>query len=288
MTHCKICGSNEHIDVLTKNDYRLVRCTACGVIFVANPPSHEALQKMYSFSSRYHEEYEQGDVRNYHLFKHEYELARQQLKVVRKYCSAGSLLDIGCGAGFFLSLARQHNYVCTGLELSDDSARIGREKFKLSVYKDVQDIQGSRFDIITLFDVIEHVLDPNRLLTEAVSLLKPDGLLIISTPMHDGLFPKVTYWASKIIHHWPHPTPPYHLFQFSKKSMGLLLSRHPLKVQHILDRRIDIRTSFGKPATFIKKPLSVLYFLIFFPFSFFGPWLKKGDWSTYIIRKTSS
>ena len=102
------------------------------------------------------------------------------------------------------------------------------------------------FDAIHLGDVIEHVRDPGDLLTQVSSLLSSDGVIVLVTPNHDALFPLLTFWLYRLFNvPWSHPTPPYHLNQFSEKSLDKLLQSLNLKAIDKQYRPCNLRYELG-------------------------------------------
>ena len=114
------------------------------------------------------------------------------------------VLDIGCGGGLFLSKMKANRAKVIGIELSDSRAFYAKTKHEIEVVKRaVEDsyweIFTNAFDVITLWDVIEHVNYPFSTLKSAVKMLKKDGILLIDTPCRDAFyhrFGEFTYWIS--------------------------------------------------------------------------------------------
>lgn len=116
-----------------------------------------------------------------------------------------TVLDIGCGGGLFLSKLKEEGAVTTGIELSDTRAHYAKTKHGLEIIKRPiedeywKDYRGS-FDIVTLWDVIEHVNYPFSTLRSAVNMLKSGGILLIDTPCRDAFYHRMgefTYWLSR-------------------------------------------------------------------------------------------
>jgi 2-polyprenyl-6-hydroxyphenyl methylase/3-demethylubiquinone-9 3-methyltransferase len=104
------------------------------------------------------------------------------------------VLDIGCGGGLFLSLLKQQGAEVAGIELSDSRAQYAKTKHGLEIHKcPIEDDfwqkgYASRFDAVTLWDVIEHVNYPMQTLLSSANVLKPGGLLLIDTPCRDSFY----------------------------------------------------------------------------------------------------
>ncbi len=131
-------------------------------------------------------------------------LENQVAAVKRHIAIAGKkALDIGCGGGLFLSKLKAEGGEVTGVELSDTRAYYSKTKYGFEVIKrTIEDpywntFQNS-FDIVTLWDVIEHVNYPLATLQAAVSLLKPGGILLIDTPCRDAFYHRFGEFTYKI------------------------------------------------------------------------------------------
>jgi 2-polyprenyl-3-methyl-5-hydroxy-6-metoxy-1,4-benzoquinol methylase len=273
---CVICGTYDSTHVFTKKGFELVRCLACDLAYVANPPTHEALQRQYSFEHGYQRKY--ADTRSDVRF--EIGAARKHLAYLQRYKTAGHLLDIGCSAGFFLAEARAAGWDVSGLELSEDTAQIAREKVGVDVTTGVLHdgmFRAASFDAVTMWDVIEHVADPVSMLISVSRILKRDGVLLMETPNIDGLFPRLSYRVAERLNYWPHPEPPYHLFQFSKKTVRRLLEIAGLRTLRIHDRLIPLSYSFGTFREVVRSPKQLPYVLVFASLAALGPTLGQGD-----------
>lgn len=132
--------------------------------------------------------------------------AKAQLGLIKKYKSGASLLDIGCGEGFFLFNASKAGYATKGVELSQDAAAYARREFGLDVeakpFEEMQ-LPENYFDVITMWQVLEHLPYPLTALKEIHRILKPDGLLVVATPDIGGIPAKVLrrrWWNIRRLH----------------------------------------------------------------------------------------
>lgn len=159
---------------------RHVRCRNCRLVYV-NP-----IEKAGEIEESYHQRSsaDAAVVQDSRL-----SVARSQIALIARYGHGQSLLDIGCGEGFFLSMAARSGYSVRGVDLSSDAAEYARRTFGVDVEaKSLEEMQFAEnsFDVVTLWQVLEHVPYPLGLLKEVHRILRPRGLLIVSTPDFDG------------------------------------------------------------------------------------------------------
>ncbi len=289
MVHCNHCHSPAAKPLFTAKGFDLVECSTCGLAYVANPPSTEALAQIYSGMKDYHFDLQDENSLAYERIAR---IAGNHLAFLRQVPGAmdakGALLDVGCSTGQFLAAARGEGFDVRGLELSIPSARFARSTYRLSVdsgsFADCRLPAGSQ-QVITMFDVIEHVPDPAADLARAWKLLRPGGWLVLSTPNIDGWFPRLSYRLAHALNYWPHPEPPHHLFQFSVRTLGAMLARAGFVGGPVAHRNIDLAYSFGTPETLMKMPKRALYAALFAPVAKLAPLFQAGDWFYIAAQK---
>ena len=155
---------------------RHVKCKNCHLIYV-NPIENggdinEAYSQMKSVDA--------AIVRESRL-----RATESQVELVKKYKDGTRLLDIGCGEGFFLFNASRLGYAVKGVEPSQDAAAYARKEFGLDVEaKPFEELRfpEDHFDVVTLWQVLEHMPYPLIVLKEIHRILKPGGMLVITTP----------------------------------------------------------------------------------------------------------
>jgi SAM-dependent methyltransferase len=281
---CNVCGNASKDLVFKKDGYDLVRCKSCGLLYLDNPPTAIQREHLYSFQSGYHSELAE---RTSAIVRHTAE-ATENLRLLGRHLQSGRLLDIGCSTGLFLSAAKAKGWDVRGIEYSPDSARIAREKYSLPV--DQGELQAGAyptgaFDVVTMWDVIEHLPDPRQTVAMVSDILAPDGLLVLKTPNASGLFPKVSLAASGYLNFWGHPEPPEHLYQFSTDTLSRLVGNAGFDVLKIHHRRIPIQYSFGSLKGWFRSAKWLAYCAAFAPLSVLGPYFKLGDDITIVARK---
>jgi len=132
--------------------------------------------------------------------------AQSQLRLVQRHAGGTNLLDIGCAQGFFLFSASKAGYTAEGVEVSQDAAEYARREFGLNVeaepFEEVA-FGEAHFDVVTLWQVLEHVPHPLTMLKEVRRILRPGGLVVVSTPNIGGIPAKVLkkkWWDIKRLH----------------------------------------------------------------------------------------
>lgn len=284
VSRCLSCGSPHRQPLFTRDGFLFVTCTDCGLAYLRNPLTAEELSRFYSFASNYHAGFRTSEsLRNQFL-----ERGRTYLRYLSRHRQQGALLDVGCSAGFFLKVAQDAGWQVQGLEFSPDSAQLGRELFGCDIQVGSllnHDLPAESFDALTLWDVIEHLPEPLAEMRQAHDLLRPGGLVAISTPNIAGLFPQLSYQVAGLINYWTHIEPPAHLTQFSVRTLSELLQRAGFEIVAATTRRIPLDYSFGTISELVRMPKRLLYALVFAPAAAIGPWLGMGDEVVLIARR---
>jgi SAM-dependent methyltransferase len=228
--NCPACLSDRHVLLFTKDEWRIRACRSCGTWFVGNPPSAEQLHTIYRegyFTERL-AQHSDGDLQAV-AWQAAVGNARRRLSLIRRYApKAGRLLDVGCGTGAFLSVAREA-YRCCGVDVSAEAIAVVLSIPGVEAHVGdlrVLGLAADQFDVVTLFDVIEHVPEPAELLLEAQRLVAPGGIIVLTTGDNESL-------ASRLSGRWWHLlTPPEHLTFFSRAGLRQMAGRCQLTVEH--------------------------------------------------------
>jgi len=142
---------------------------------------------------------------------------------VRDLGGPGRLLDVGCGYGTFIALARGAGWDARGMDFSAAAAAAAHARYGVDV--EVGDFANrgagrERFDVVTMWDAIEHFPDPLQALQSAFDALKPGGRLIVSTPDTES-------WDAKLLgsRWYGYTKVPEHLWYFNRQTLGALGER---------------------------------------------------------------
>jgi SAM-dependent methyltransferase len=154
-------------------------------------------------------------------------MARRKLTLIRRSDPTGHvLLDVGSATGFFVHEAGLAGWEATGIEPSSWAASYARDQLGVGVVQGtLDDAPMGEVDVLTAWEVIEHVTNPYAFLRSAHRLLRPNGTLELSTPVTDTLVPRVLgrHWIG-----WDKV--PEHQSFFSRRSLDTLLARSGFRV----------------------------------------------------------
>jgi SAM-dependent methyltransferase len=229
---CAICQSDKSSKLFDIKEpdikaYSIVRCDNCNLAFINPRFEEEEIDNFYD--------------ENYFTF-HDVKQMRQimyavnSIKQLKGFKSSGNLLDIGSAKGFFLMVAKKQGYNVMGLEISKFAARFTEDVFGIKTLSGtVEDAQlpENYFDIITMFDVIEHFQDPQKSLMKIRTALKEDGILVVDTPNVKSLYSRFRRgrWGGY---------GKYHLLNFSIDTLTKLLSNSGYSVISSTSYKIDL------------------------------------------------
>ena len=216
--------------LVRKNTFNVVQCNGCGLVYLNPCLDSVELAGLYNISEGSTVEMinvSQKDVgHDAHKIK-KFKIAIRLLKKHKK--DIQNIFDLGCSTGIFLELIAKEGYTPFGSDVNRNLVQENQKRYgdhvKLQAGNRI-DFPDKYFDAVTLFDSIEHMPNPISTLKEVARVVKDDGLVVISTPNVNGLFPRLTFYLlCKPFGAWEHPTPPGHVFQFSKKTLRKTLEK---------------------------------------------------------------
>lgn len=224
MSACIICEKNEVASLYPSCN--IVKCANCGLVFadvdVANSELAEIYGKDYFAGEEYANYVEDKEVHQKNFRRH--------LQIVKRFSSpGGKLLEIGCAYGHFLELAKD-DWEVYGVDVSKEACGYAKRELSVPVFDgEFLDtaFPSNHFDIVCLWDTIEHVPKPHLYFKEIERILKVGGCLCLTTGDIGSLIPRLRGEKWRLIH------PPSHLFYFSQDTMSKLLSNYNLKVAHV-------------------------------------------------------
>jgi SAM-dependent methyltransferase len=221
-TSCHLCGSAEHETLffagdrlgLTDQQFEVRRCRACGLAFTWPPTGEAELAAFYP--NDYWGERTEPDHRWI------VRTQREKTRVVSRHApQGGRILDVGCGAGFFLRALPAPPWESWGVEISPISAEaaerhLGQGRVFAGRLAHAP-FGGASFDVVTFWASLEHVVAPRTDLLAARRLLKPSGVLVVQVPNLGSL--QARHFGSD----WFALDLPRHRFHFSRETLERLL-----------------------------------------------------------------
>ena len=253
---CRLCGSDRsrlylaRVYALGEQAFDLRQCRDCRLVYVHPFPGVEALRGLYA-EKYFHSDFACGIRAGSYLEteRSRVEEYREILQAIQNRKPGGRLLEVGCAAGSFLNYARRAGFAVTGVDISAWAAQTGREQFGLEIRPGrLQEVAlpEKHYDVVFLGDLLEHEPEPVGFLGEVGRVLKDDGLVAIKVPIYVnsfyyrlfrrlpwqwtlGRFDQRLLQALKLPHGGA-PFPPYHLFEYSEKTLARLCRRAGLAV----------------------------------------------------------
>lgn len=246
---CALCGRQDRSVMHEKPPYQIVRCAGCRLVYTVPRLAPEALRAMYQrdyWKSDAAKDFGYTDyVADEALYVRTF---RMRADLVAKHrAPPARLLDVGCAAGFALTALAERGYAVHGVELSAEMAalaakRLGApERIHCGTIEEVatRNLFGGRFDVITMFDVVEHIEDPVAFLATARQLLAPGGVIIFETQNVASPFARLMGLR------WQHYKFQEHLWHFDPQTMRLLLEKAGLELVEWSPRRGGKHVSIG-------------------------------------------
>ncbi len=208
-----------------RDQYTLLRCPACSLVWLSHPPQPadmhlhytEAYDKLISAAGN------NSPVR-----------WRKRKEALAPYANSGALLDLGCSSGAFLGSLRGGSWCLHGIEMSAHAAQTAQAQSGAQVFVgDILDaaFPPESFDVITCFDVFEHLYEPRRVMARVTEWLKHGGIFYVLVPNIDSAESRVfrSYWHGLEL--------PRHLFHYSPESLRFLAESEGLTVASLETRR---------------------------------------------------
>jgi SAM-dependent methyltransferase len=242
---CLICEGNQLYALNAYARHDLVKCANCGFIFIKRIASPEELEnhyKVYNYSSR--KKISPVTIQRYH----------ELLDGFEKYRKHNRILDVGCGTGWFLEVAKERGWEVFGTEFSEAAVSLCQE-YGLNVVQGAlheELFEKQSFDVITSFEVIEHIDNPLQDVQIISSLLRKGGLFYCTTPNFNGLL-RYIYKADYSIINYPE-----HLSYYTPKTFDFLMNKHGLVKQKLFTTGISVsRMKRSKKQAVVAKPVKL-------------------------------
>lgn len=237
--NCNICEVDDAEFFFKENQYTVVKCKRCGLVYVNPRPLDHGADSDANDDERY-----TRYIREYVKHRGGHNLRSMEiLQEILKFKPAkGELLEIGCAAGFFLDSARAMGWCTEGVEPEEKNAEYATRQLNLNIKVsliEAVDYPENHFDVIVALNVLSHLRNPIEFFKKVKAMLKDDGIFVFETGNKGALKSKKT--AEILGEHW---LTPEHVYHFSEYSLGLLLKKVGLRVKsfskiHIVDHLLS-------------------------------------------------
>ncbi|NJK80195.1 MAG: class I SAM-dependent methyltransferase [Chloroflexaceae bacterium] len=228
-TPCPLCGADTARLVLIQAGYRIVRCPTCTALYLSPMPTPHELTAHYQNPDYFAGDATQGYADYSAMEKALRPFFQRRLHTLVRYLpQRGMLLDIGCAAGYFLTLARADGWQIAGVELAAAMGQQAAHMLGIPIATHLDELPADiPYDAITLWEVIEHLPDPVVQLRRLYARLRPGGVLMLSTP-------NTNHWqAHRDPQHWQGYRPPSHVMFFTPTTLEDALRRAGFTTIHI-------------------------------------------------------
>ena len=239
---CDICNSNQSSNLYVD----IKRCNNCGHIFANLSLSNDELKKIYDtdyFESAEYKDYKSETV----AINKNFNRLLLKLKKHLQNTKQKKLLEVGAAYGFFINIAKLHFNLAIGTEIASEPSRYARENYNIDVRNlDIieWDFDNIKFDLVCMWDVIEHLHSPNKYLQKLSVNMKKNSIIALTTPDIGSLVARVRKQNWRQIH------PPTHVHYFNKKSIETILNNNGFKIIEY--------THFGR-----YRSLGMIFYIIF-------------------------
>ncbi len=176
---CTCCEGRRLTALFAKEGDRYLRCGTCGVVLLEGESDARAAAELYDHLYARFNGFDPLTEARY----------AERLRHLERYRRLNRLLDVGCGAGHFLEVARKHDWQGEGTEISEQACGLIRQR-GITMHRGMLSelrLPADHYDIVVMLELLEHVENPRAYLAEARRLLRPGGALLASTPNFNGL-----------------------------------------------------------------------------------------------------
>ena len=290
-TTCPICNSTNKSTFLRSRNYRIndeafdiEQCNECEFRFTSPLPSIEEIGQYYATENYVSHTGTKKGLINKLFHAARFFTLRSKFNLINSVSNGKHHLDIGAGNGIFLEFVKNKGWDVAGVELDDSSRNAIEDRLKMNIAKTIYDNQETeKYDVITMWHVLEHVYDLKKDIGTIKNKLKKDGTFIIAVPNCESDDAKryKEFWAAYDL--------PIHLYHFRPKNIKALFAQFDMEVTQGLPMKVDayyISLISEKYKNNNKNNLGV-YFRGFIYGLISNLKAKKGEYSSqiYIIKK---
>lgn len=211
---CPLCSSNQIHPLIGYEQNYLVKCSSCHFVFCQKRPAEQELKTHYSLYPR------ENDISKITLKRYDF-----LLNALEPYRKTNNIIDVGCGDGFFLEAAKRRDWNVYGTEFTQEAIKVCRDKGIVMNESPLQinNYKADFFDVITSFEVIEHINTPVDELNAFAAILRKGGVVYITTPNFNSISRNILKSRWNMIEY------PEHLSYFTTRTLSYLFQKNNFK-----------------------------------------------------------
>ncbi len=241
ITTCPICNSSEKTTFLKSRNFRInevvfdiEECSKCEFRYTSPLPSVDEIGEYYATDNYVSHTGTKKGLVNKLFHTARFFTLRSKFNLIKRVSNGKKHLDIGAGNGVFLEFVKEKGWDVSGIELDDQSRSAIENRLGINIAKTVYDNQEiEKYDVITMWHVLEHVYDLKKDIETIKQKLKSDGALIVAVPNCDS------YDAKKYEKYWAAYDLPIHLYHFRPKNIQDLFAQFDMEVKEIQPMKFD-------------------------------------------------
>lgn len=249
MATCYICGANKSRSLCEIPTGTIVRCLECDTVYRAAVITGAEYGQLYQSEATMQTPFYLANKLAVDPKVEPMPTFARGLRRIRELRAPGRLLDLGCSYGAFMVLAESTGWNTSGVELSESTAKFAREERHLDVFTGTVEqaaYPDGHFDVITLWDVIEHFDDPAATLAEINRIIAPGGILFVFTINQESLLTAVGHLLYQLsLKRWKHLMALFydihHNFFFSPRTITRFLKKSGFEVEDIQFGAANVR-----------------------------------------------
>ncbi|MFY0643902.1 MAG: class I SAM-dependent methyltransferase [Bacteroidia bacterium] len=270
--------------LVSHEKFSIKECDNCRFRYTDNPPSEQEAGAYYEDEDYVeHSDKQEGLIfKLYHIGRKW--MLNRKLRLIQKHTKEGRILDVGSASGYFMNHMKSAGYGVDGIEISPKARELCKSKFDINAYEPKSLINkelDSKYDIISLWHVFEHVYTYNEYFEAFEHFLKDDGRLLIAMPNHKCLDSEYygKYWCAYDV--------PRHLWHFEPKTFETFVRKRGFRLEAIKRMPLDpfynamVSASYKKSFTFL--PWTLYIGLLSYVQSLFNK--KRSSSIIYVLKK---
>lgn len=226
--NCSLCKKNDTRLLLEKQGFAIVQCNNCNFVYVNPRLPDDRLATIYQHNYFHNRDYGYTDyeqekrlrIKNFEKWLTDAEAFLPSNKILHS-------LDVGCAAGYCLDAMKTRGWQVEGLELDEEVFEQLQQEGHRVYKRNIENFDAANpYTLITLFDVIEHIPEPDKAFARLHDLLEEDGIVVMVTPNYNSLQRKITGKR------WFQYKPIEHIQYFTKETLAAFAERNGLQVVH--------------------------------------------------------